>query len=161
MPTLDYAPDAILCTSVIGLSYLILGDREHARPFYDRWAASVGAGTDRQVADLFDALEGRADREAFARRLLALPRRSARDPTSGNLFGDLDIPVLLMLLDGPGLALDYLERESQSPKEVIDLSWAMLMPGFDPIRCDPRFVAAVERVQVVDRRAAKLCAGKG
>ncbi len=161
MPTLDYAPDAILCTSVIGLSYLILGDRERARPFYDRWAASVGAGTDRQVADLFDALEGRADRKAFARRLQALPLRSWRDPTSGNLLSDLDVPVLLVLLDERGLALDYVERASHAPSAAIDLSWGLLMPSLDPIRCDPRFVAAVERVQVVDQRAVRLCAGKG
>jgi TolB-like protein/tetratricopeptide (TPR) repeat protein len=160
MPTLEYAPDSILCTSVIGLSYLILGDSERARPFYDRWAASVGAGTDRQVADLFSALEGRADRGTFARLLAALPLRSYRDPRSGNLFADLDVLVLLMLLDAPELALDYVERASHTPTSKVDLSWAVLMPSLDPIRCEPRFTAAVERIHVVDHRAKRLCAGK-
>jgi len=34
------------------------------------------------------------------------------------------------------------------------------MPGLDPIRCEPRFIAAVERLQIVDHRAPKLRAGK-
>ena len=161
LPTLEYAPDAILCSGVIGLSYLILGDRERARPFYDRWAAAVGAGTERQVADLFDALEGRADRKIFARRLQALPLRSWRDPASGNMFSEFDTLVLLALLDEPGLALEYAERASHSPTATADLSWALLMPSLDPIRCDPRFVAVVERVKVVDERAARLCTGNG
>lgn len=158
MPTLEYAPDAILCTSVIGLSYLILGDRERARPYYDRWAAAWGGGTDRQVAELFDALEGRSDRKEFARRLLAFGPRSWRDPASGNLFSDLDVPVLLMILGEPGLALDYVERASRSTP--IDLAWGVLMPSLDPIRCDPRFTAATERIQVVDHRAARVCAAR-
>ncbi len=156
-PTLEYAPDAILCTSVIGLSHLILGDRERARPFYDRWAAAWGGGTERQVAELFDALEGRADRKAFARNLMAFPERSWRDPKSGNLFSDLDVPVLLVMLGEPGQALDYVDRASHSTP--IDLAWGVLMPSLDPIRCEPRFIAAVARIHIVDRRAARLCAG--
>jgi hypothetical protein len=35
------------------------------------------------------------------------------------------------------------------------------MPSLDPIRCEPRFVAAVERLHLVDHRAAGLCTGKG
>ena len=158
-PTLEYAPDAILCTSVIGLSYLLLGDRTRARPFYDRWAASWGGGTEHQVEELFDALEGRGDRKAFARRLVAFPARSWRDPDGGNLFGDLDTPVLLMLLDEPALALDYIERASLSPMGPIDLAWGLLMPSMDPIRCEPQFIAAVKRANLVDRRAARLCRG--
>jgi tetratricopeptide (TPR) repeat protein len=160
MPTLEYAPDSILCTSLIGLSYLIMGDRERARPFYDRWAAAWGGGTERQVAELFEVLERRGDPQAFARRLVAFPERSWRDPNSGNLFGDVDVPVLLVLLGEPGMALDYVDRGSRGGV-WIDLSWGVLMPSLDPIRCDPRFVAAVERVKVVDQRAARLCTAKG
>jgi len=32
------------------------------------------------------------------------------------------------------------------------------MPGVDPIRCEPRFVAAVDRLKIVDYRAARMCA---
>ena len=65
-PTLEYAPDSNLCSWMIGLSHLILGDRERARPFFDRSAAAWGGGTDQQVAALFAALDGRGDRKAFA-----------------------------------------------------------------------------------------------
>ena len=33
------------------------------------------------------------------------------------------------------------------------------MPVFDPVRCDPRFTAAVARTGVVDHRAPQVCAG--
>jgi len=159
MATLEYAPDSILCIRGIGLSYLILGDLERARPVYDRWAAAWSGDSDRQVAELFDALQGRGDRQAFARRLLAFPARSGLDPSSGNLFGDLETLVLLMLLGEPGLALDYADRESRG--SWVDLQRAMLMPIVDPIRCEPRFVAAVARIGLNDARAARLCAGMG
>jgi TolB-like protein/Flp pilus assembly protein TadD len=157
-PALEYAPDSDLCSWAIGLSHLVRGDRERARPFFDRSAAMWGGGTDRQVAALFDALDGRSDREAFARRLMAFPERSWKDPGSGNLLGDFEAPLLLMLLGEPGLAVDYVDRASRG--NPIDLAWGVLMPGLDPIRCEPRFIAAVERLQIVDHRAARLCAGR-
>ena len=63
-----------------------------------------------------------------------------------------------MLLGEPGLALDYVDRASRG--NPIDLAWGVLMPGLDSIRCEPRFVAAVERLHLVDHRAAGLCTGK-
>lgn len=159
MPTLQYAPDSILCTSIIGLSYLILGERERARPFVERWAAARGGGTQRQVAELFDALQGKGEREAFARRLQVYPALSWLDPSSGNQFSDFDTPVLLMLLGEPGLALDYVDRASRSPFD--SLARGMLMPSLDPVRCEPRFVAAVKRIGLVDQRAARLCKKTG
>jgi hypothetical protein len=111
------------------------------------------------VAELFDVLEGRGDRASFVRRLVAFPERSWRDPNSGNLFGDVDVPILLLMLGEPGLALDYVDRGSREGA-WIDLSWGVLMPSLDPIRCEPRFMAAVERIHVVDHRAERLCAGK-
>jgi hypothetical protein len=158
-PALEYAPDSDLCSRVIGLSHLILKDRKRARPFLDRTAAVRGGGTDQQVVELFDALDGLGDRKGFARRLLAFPARSWRDPGSGNLFSDSEVPVLLVLLGEPGLALDYVDRASRN--SLVELAWGVLMPSLDPIRCEPRFVAAVDRLKVVDYRAALLCAGKG
>ena len=152
-PALEYAPDSDLCSWMIGLSHLILGNRERARPFFDRSAAMWGGGTDQQVAALFDALDGHGDRKAFARRLVAFPERSWKDPGSGNLIGDFEAPVLLVLLGEPGLALDYVDRASRG--NPIDLAWGVLMPSLDPIRCEARFVAAVDRLKVVDHRAAR------
>jgi TolB-like protein/Tfp pilus assembly protein PilF len=155
-PALEFAPDSDLCSWMIGLSHLMLGDRERARPFFDRSAAMWGGGTAQQVAALFDALDGRGDRKAFARRLVAFPERSWKDQGSGNLIGDFEAPVLLMLLGEPGLALDYVDRGSRG--NPIDLAWGVLLPSLDPIRCDPRFVAAIDRLNIVDDRAARMCA---
>jgi len=119
-PALEYAPDSDLCSWVIGLSHLIRGDRERARPFFDRSAAMWGGGRDRQIAALFSALDGRGDRKAFARRLMAFPERSWKDPGSGNLLGDLEAPLLLMLLGEPDRAIDYVDRASRG--NPIDLA---------------------------------------
>ena len=155
-PALEYAPDSDLCSWIIGVAHLILGDRARARLFFDRSAAAWGGGTDRQVAALFDALDGRGDRKAFARSLMAFPERSWKEPGSGNLFGDFEAPVLLILLGEPGLALDYVDRGSRG--NPIDLAWGVLLPNVDPIRCEPRFVAAVDRLKIVDYRATGMCA---
>jgi hypothetical protein len=53
----------------------------------------------------------------------------------------------------------YVDRASRG--DQIDLAGGVLMPSLDPIRCEPRFVAAVERMHLVDHRAAGLCTGKG
>ncbi len=104
-PTLEYAPDSILCVSNIAFANLLDGKLDEARPYYDQWARNWGAGTDRQVAELFDALTGKSDRKAFARKLVATPEGSWNDPASGNLLTNWDIPALLLLLDEKELAL--------------------------------------------------------
>lgn len=57
-----------------------------------------------------------------------------------------------------------------SPKVYLDaqagevgnanLAWAMLMPALDPIRCDPRFRAAIVKLYAKDLRAATICGEK-
>jgi len=153
-PTLEYAPGSILCVSAIGPAQLLDGKLDKARPYYDQWARNWGRGTDRQVAELFDALEGKGDRKAFARRLAATPDRSWNDRESGNLFSDWDIPVLLVQLGEQELALQYIHEKSGSTTNV---AWSMLLPMMDPIRCDPRFKDKVAKMKVTDTRAAKLC----
>jgi adenylate cyclase len=152
-PTLEYAPKSILCVSNIGAAHLLDGKLDKARPYYDQWAQNWGRGTDRQVAELFDALEGKGDRKAFARRLAATPDRSWNDPESGNLFSDWDIPVLLVQLGEQELALQYIHGTSGSS----NVNWSMLLPMMDPIRCDPRFKERVAKLKITDLRAAKLC----
>ena len=85
------------------------------------------------------------------------PRRrncSWNDPASGNLFGDMDIAALLMLLGEKELALGYIDAQSDSR---ITLAWALLMPTLDPIRCDASFKAKVARLRIKDLSAGKLC----
>jgi len=155
-PSLEYAPDSMLCVPPIGLAHLLDGRRDLARSYYERWAANWGVGTDRQVAELLAALEGRGDRRAFATQLSAWPSRSELDPNSGNLFSSFDTPALLVLLDERELAIQYLSQ----PDAVSYMIWGMLLPVHDPIRCDPGFRAVLKKHSITDARAAKLCQGK-
>ncbi len=74
-------------------------------------------------------------------------------------MSNFDIPALLVLLDEKDLALRYIEAQADLASNN-NLAWAQLMPVMDPIRCEPRFLAAVEKVNVKDLRAATICAGK-
>jgi hypothetical protein len=139
--------------SNIGPAYLLDGKLDLARPYYEKWAKNWGTGTDRQVAALFDALEGKGDRKAFAQKLASTPDRSWNDPASGNLMTDFDIPVLLVLLGEQELALRYIHATHGS----INLAWSMLMPALDPIRCDARFRDRVAKMKIRDLRAESLC----
>jgi TolB-like protein/Tfp pilus assembly protein PilF len=152
-PTLAYAPGSFLCVQEIGPAYLLDGKRDLARRYYDQWAKNWGTGTDRQVAALFDALSGRGDVAAFARRLAATPDRSWNDPKSGDLLSDWDIPLMLVLLDQKELALEYIRTANGSA----NLAWSMLMPALDPIRCDARFRDKVAKMKIRDLRAESLC----
>ena len=152
-PRLEYAPDSFLCVQNIGPAYLLEGKRDLARSYYDRWAKNWGTGTDRQVKALFDALDGKTDRKAFARKLAATPDRSWNDPRSGNLLSDFDILVILVLLDEKEMALQYVQATNASTT----LSWSMLMPVMDPIRCDARFKGKAAELKIRDLRAEKLC----
>jgi len=152
-PSLTYAPDSILCVSSLGPAYLLDGKLDRARPYYDQWARNWGAGTDRQIAELFDALEGKSDRKSFARKLAATPDRSWNDPASGNLLSAFDIPLVLVLLEERELALQYIQSASQGAP----LGRAMLLPVMDPIRCDARFKAKAAALKIKDLRAERLC----
>jgi adenylate cyclase len=152
-PTLAYAPESFLCVQQIGPAYLLDGKRDLARQYYDQWAKNWGTGTDRQVAALFDALSGRGNVEAFARKLAATPDRSWNDPKSGSLLSDWDIPLVLVLLHQKELALKYIQTASGSA----NLAWSMLMPALDPIRCDARFRNRIAERKARDLRAATLC----
>ena len=158
-PALEFAPRSVLCMRNISFAYLLDGKRDAARPLFDRWAQQWGGGGDRQVAELFEALDGRTDRNAFAQKLAATPDRAWNDPESGYLMGQFEIPLLLVLLDEKELALRYAERQVER-SGTDNLAWALLMPAMDPVRCDPRFTAVVGRLKVKDPRAATLCAAK-
>jgi TolB-like protein len=152
-PTLEYAPDSILCVSNIAFAYLLDGQRDKARPYYEQWARNWDRVTIRQVAALFDALDGRSDRKAFARALAATPEGSWNDLASGNLMTNWDIPALLLLLDEKELAPGYIKAQSNN----VNVAWSLLLPAMDPIRCDARVRAKVSELKIRDLRADKLC----
>jgi hypothetical protein len=107
------------------------------------------------VNQVMDALSGQGNKAAVARRLAALPLRSNLDPGSGNVFGEEDVLTLITALDQPGTALEYIERHVDDGYSTLDI--AMVRAPVDPIRCDPRFRAAENRLHMTDVRAMHLC----
>jgi adenylate cyclase len=158
VPVLEYAPNYVGCLDNISRADLLLGDFEAARQTLERLAAADNPSANGQGRELMEALAGRGDRHALALRYSALPTNSALDPTSGNAFSGYEIPVVLMLLGERELTISYLERLAGQLGSHAD--WAVMMPIMDSIRCDPRFVAIIQRLKTTDPYAAKVCAGK-
>ena len=155
LEALEFAPTFAGCLRIASMAGLYLGDYEAARPLLERFVSDENPSAGEQATELVDALTGRADRQAFARRLADFPINSNLDRGSGNaLPGDV-VTALLMLLGERELALDYLERLAGVPNGYAD--WTIMLPVLDPIRCEPRFVAVVERLKTTDPHAAKVC----
>jgi TolB-like protein/Tfp pilus assembly protein PilF len=158
-PTLKFAPKSFLCPQVIALAHLLAGRPAQARVYFERWAALSGV-SDRQVVALYDVLEGKAERKPFVEALAATPERAWLDPKNDLLLTNFEIVVVLMLLEQPAQAQDYIERNTV--EYPAGFGAALLIPVFDPIRCEPRFVAAAAKLKLVDVRARKRCpAGAG
>jgi hypothetical protein len=137
---------------------LLLGNFDAARPILERLAAAENPGARGQGQELAEALAGRSDRRALALRYAALPTNSYLDPASGNVLLGYEIPMVLMLLGERQLTLSYLERLAGELGGHAD--WAVMLPIMDPIRCDPRFVAIIQRLKTTDPYAAKVCGEK-
>jgi len=130
-----------------------------ARVMLERLASAKNSSAVAQGRELTEALNGGADdKHALARRYAALPFDSGLDQASGNALEGYDMPAMLILLGEPGLALDYLER--LAPEIAGTADWTVMLPAMDPIRCDPRFVAVVQRLKTTDPHAPKVCAKK-
>jgi TolB-like protein/Flp pilus assembly protein TadD len=155
LEALEFAPAFAGCLRIAGLASLLTGDLEAARPLLERFVSAEKPSAAAQVTELVDALTGRADRQAFARRLVDFPINSNLDRASGNAFPGDFVLAVLMLLGERELALGYLERLAEEPAGFAD--WTIMWPMMDPIRCEPRFVAVVEKLKTTDPHAAKVC----
>jgi TolB-like protein/Tfp pilus assembly protein PilF len=155
---LEINPNYAGCLEDVALIDLESHNLEAARPTLDRLAASANPSAAAQGAELVEALAGRRDRKALAQRFAAFAPTSDLDPTSGNALTGYDIPSVLMLLGEPELALGYLERNAEQPGSFG--GFAVFFPALDPIRCDPRIVAVVDRLKVKDPHAEQVCGGK-
>ena len=150
--TFDWAPDWRWCRMYSGHAYLMLDRIDDARAQYEAVARAHGRGA-ADVAAVFEALAGRGDLDAIARRLAATPALGWQDPNGQWIFNELDVPTLLVRLGRPELAIQYIEAARQSGL----MQWSLQLPGLDPIRCDRRFIAVVARQRAVDGRAAARC----
>jgi TolB-like protein/Tfp pilus assembly protein PilF len=155
---LEFAPNHVGNLVTVAMADLLSGDFDAARPMLERAAAAQNPSANTQPRELVDALAGRADRHAFAVRLAALRYNSSVEPASGNILVGYQIPPVLMLLGEHELTLSYLEVLAGELGGIPE--WAMILPVMDPIRCDPRFVAIIQRLKTTDPYAAKVCAGK-
>jgi tetratricopeptide (TPR) repeat protein len=155
---LEFAPTYAGCLDDISRADLLLGDFDAARAMLERLAAADNPSASGQGRELVEALASRSDRRALALRYAALSSTSSFDPTSGNAFLGYEIPMVLMLLGERELALSYLERLAGELGSHAD--WTVMLPVMDPIRCDPRFVAIIQRLKTTDPYAAKVCPEK-
>ena len=155
---LEVDPAYTACMEDIGIAELLLGNFDAGGAMFDREAALLNPSASTQGRELAAALGGRADRRALARRYAAFEVDSALKQGSGNTLTSYDVAVVLMLLGEHGLTLDYLERLAGEDNGLAD--WAALIPVMDPIRCDARFVAVVEKLKMIDAHAARVCGKK-
>jgi tetratricopeptide (TPR) repeat protein len=156
--TLGFAPDHWACLEDVSIDELLLGQYDQARATLQRAAAVHNPNAAAQGAELVAALTGQGDRHALALRYAALALDSANQPGSGNALEAYYIPALLVMLGEHELALDFLERLAGFAGGTAD--WAIVLPALDPIRCEPRFIAIVQRLKMHDPHAEKACAGK-
>ncbi|MEJ2204119.1 MAG: hypothetical protein P8170_08410 [Gemmatimonadota bacterium] len=146
-----------LCRNVDVMARLHEFGPEGARSSMMRWATRAGPGPERQAEEVLAALEGLGDAYAVARRIVGLPVRASTDPEAGVLFQLIEAPSLLVLLGQPELAYEYMERSAAQRYGFPD--WGLVMPGVDPLRCEPRFRTLVERLGMVDPRFEQVCGG--
>lgn len=156
---LEFAPRSPGCLRASSLASLMSGDVEAARPLLERFVSARKPSAGALATELVDALTGRTDRKAFARRLAAFPINSDLDLASGNPFPGDVVLWFLVLLSERELSLDYLERLAAEPDGFADIT--IMLPVMDPIRCEPRFAAVVEKLRTTDPHAAKVCAARG
>ncbi len=156
--TLAFAPDYGPCLGDVAITELQLGEFAAAQSTLERLAAVDNPSAAGQGRELVAALQGKRDRRALAVRYAALPYNSRFDPGSGNAIEGYDMPSILILLGEPGLALDYVER--MAPEIGASADWTVMFPQMDPIRCEPRFIAVVNKMKTTDPHFARVCQGK-
>ena len=156
---LAFEPDYISCQNRKGLAEVLRGNPEASRPYFARLAELLDPTALPLVNAVIDALQGRGDRPALAKKLAGFSMRSSLERGSGNVFSPADTTALLVLLGAPDLALGYLEKSLETPGND-PTDWTMMLPVLDPIRCEPRFKALVVRLNSHDPRADAVCKGK-
>ncbi len=158
-PFLKTDPDAAICLELMHIATLQSGDFEQARGWTMRYADVVNPGAKDQVAQVFDALQGRGDRHAIAVQLATFLPQSVFDPKSGNAFQSYVIPALLVQLGEPELALTNLQSWAYTDVSG-QAEWAVMMPAIGQLRCEPEFLALVKAIKTTDPHHAQLCEGK-
>jgi TolB-like protein len=100
--------------------------------------------------------------EALSRARDFAEKAIALDPTLPEPFAALGMAATMelrrdtaVMLGEPKLALGYLEKLAAEVGGTAD--WAVMSPALNPIRCEPRFVAVIEKIKTTVPYAAKIC----
>jgi len=156
---LAFAPDYGPCLSDMAFSDMQSGDLAGARMLFAKLAAVAKPGAGSLDREILEALASHGDRHAVATRLAALPSDGNLDPASVTRLEDYQIPGTLILLGENQLALDFFEKIAGEIGG--NIAWVAAHPAVDPIRCEPRFKAVMQRLRLTDPHATKVCAGRG
>ena len=69
-----------------------------------------------------------------------------------------EVETLIASIGENQLALDFAEKMAGDIGG--NITWVVAHPAVDPIRCEPRFKAVMQRLKLTDPHATKVCAGK-
>jgi len=158
-PLLESHPESAICLEPMGFAAALRGQWDQAIALYDRYAVATNPSARAEVRELFEALQGRADRHAMAVRLAAFERQSTYKPGSGNVFQPYLVVPLLVALGEPKLAIDYLASFAKVDTSG-EAEWAIMLLQPGALHCDPDFVALVKEIKTTDPHREASCAKK-
>jgi tetratricopeptide (TPR) repeat protein len=151
---LAQAPDWLGCLLTRFDVAVTRGDLGAARAALHLAARGRGEAGTRFADELLEVLERRADHGRVAERLLSLPD-GIMHTTSPSPLGGFDAVVWFQAAGRNDLALARLERMAEDLPVLARM--ALNDQHLDPLRCEPRFQALVNRLGGHDRRAERRC----
>ena len=132
-------------------------DNATARAMLLRSVAGRGAEQEAFANALADALDGKGDVQAIARRIADMPHRSDANPSVVPFFPQPTMSWFLAI-GRNDLAIDeFAWLAHQTPYVARMYAYSV---HFDPLRCEPKFQQAVHDLGVTDPRVATVCAKK-
>jgi TolB-like protein/Tfp pilus assembly protein PilF len=147
-------PDWANCRLIRFVSALIRHDHAGARAELRIMAAPRGEQARRFAERTMDALEGKSDADVVAAHLLAAPD-GYLDSTAVSPFSPLETTLWFMALGRNDEAIRSLERYSDYLPHIV--RGLVFSAPIAPLRCEPRFLALAQRLQVPASRRATLC----
>jgi TolB-like protein len=156
---LEIAPESLTAQSELaGMDIITKRYAEARRRFAP--AFSDDRPSQRLYSDLFEALDGRKPKPAVARAVAADLADSMRPEVNPYVRPTLTL-IALLALDARGDALAFVERMVADvvagKRERGVMRIALVSAPVGDLRCEPRFQAALTRLDVVDGLAAEMC----
>lgn len=156
---LEITPDSLTGQAEMAGLDIIAGNLAAAR---QRLAQVIADDqrSQRLFADLFEALGGRKPKQAVAAALAAGMADSMRPEVNAYVRPRL-VLIALLALGARDHALQFVEQsvsEAQTGKRDLGvMRISLISAAVGDLRCEPRFQAAMARVDLVDGLAAEMC----